>query len=110
MDGSLIIDIALYLSYTMVLVAILGAVVLPIIKSMDNPKSLVKPLGGLIGFIILFFICYAFAGDGLNAKAVAAGVTSGISKFVGGGLIAMYILFIVAMIGIVYTEINKALK
>jgi hypothetical protein len=110
MDGTLIIDIALYLSYAMIIVAILGAVVLPIVKSMDDPKSLILPVGSLVGFIVLFLISYAFAGDGLNSKAIAAGVTSGISKFVGGGLIAMYILFIVAIIGIVYTEINKAIK
>ena len=105
-----IIDIGLYLSYLMVVVAIVGAVVLPVIKSLDNPKSLVKPLGSLLGIVVLFLICYAFAGSGLNSKAVSEGVTSGISKFVGGGLIAMYILFIVAIVGIVYTEIHKATK
>jgi hypothetical protein len=105
-----IIDIGLWVSYAMVVIAILGAVFLPIIKSLDNPKSLVKPAGAILGIVILFFICYAFAGDGLNSKAIQAGVTGGISKFVGGGLIAMYVLFVVALVGIVFTEINKAIK
>ncbi|MEQ8244920.1 hypothetical protein [Fulvivirga sp.] len=105
-----IIDIGLWVSYIMVIIAIIGAVFLPIIKSLDNPKSLVKPAGALVGIVVLFLICYAFAGDGLNAKAIQAGVTGGISKFVGGGLIAMYVLFIVALVGIVFTEINKAIK
>ncbi len=104
------IDIGLYLSYLMVIVALLGAIVLPIIKSLDNPKSLIKPLGAIAGIFVLFLICYGFAGDSLNSKAIAAGVTSGVSKFVGGGLIAMYVLFVVAIVGIVFTEINKAIK
>ncbi|MEQ8928071.1 MAG: hypothetical protein RLO81_19795 [Fulvivirga sp.] len=105
-----IIDIMLYVSYLMFLVSAVGAIVLPIVKSLDNPKSLVKPAGALVGIVILFLICYAIAGDGLNARLIAAGATSGVSKFVGGGLITMYVLFIAALVGIVFTEINKATK
>lgn len=105
-----IIDIMLYVSYLMFIVAAVGAIVLPIVKSLDNPKSLVKPAGALVGMIVLFFLCYALAGDSLSTKLIASGATPGVSKFVGGGLITMYILFIVALIGIVYTEINKAIK
>lgn len=105
-----IIDIMLYVSYLMFIVATVGAIVLPIVKSLDNPKTLVKPAGSMVGIIVLFLICYAMAGDSLNAKLIASGATPGVSKFVGGGLITMYILFIAALVGIVYTEINKAIK
>ncbi len=105
-----LVDIGLWVAYVMVIVALLGAVVLPIINAASQPKLLIKPIAALIGLVVLFFIGYAFAGESLNPRAVTAGVTGGISKMVGGGLICMYVLFAVALIGIVYTEINKALK
>ncbi len=105
-----IIDIMLYLSYAMFAVGAVGAIVLPIWKSLDDPKSLVKPVGALLGIVVLFLICYAISSGDLNARLIAAEATEGVSKFVGGGLITMYVLFIAALVGIVYTEINKAIK
>jgi len=105
-----LVDIGLYAAYIMVVVALLGAVVLPIVNAASQPKLLIKPIAALLGLIVLFFIGYAFAGSGLNPRALATGVTPGISKMVGGGLICMYVLFAAALIGIVFTEINKALK
>ena len=104
------VDIGLWIAYILVLVAIVSAVLLPIINSLSDPKSLIKPLGALVGIGILFLICWALAGDTLNAKAIAAGVTPGVSQAVGGALITMYVLFVIALVGIVFTEINKALK
>lgn len=105
-----VIDIMLYLSYAMFAVGLVAAIVLPIWKSMDDPKSLIKPVGAIIGIGILFLICYAISSDALNARLIAADATPGVSKFVGGGLITMYILFIAALVGIVFTEISKAIK
>lgn len=105
-----IIDIMLYLSYAMFAVGLVAAIVLPIWKSLDDPKSLIKPLGALLGITVLFFICYAISGDDLNSRLIATGATAGVSKFVGGGLITMYVLFLAALVGIVITEINKAIK
>lgn len=105
-----VIDIMLYLSYAMFAVGVVAAVILPIWKSLDDLQSLVKPIGALIGIVVLFLICYAISGDDLNSRLIATGATAGVSKFVGGGLITMYVLFIAALVGIVFTEINKAIK
>ena len=105
-----IIDIMLYVSYLMFAVGTVGAIVLPIWKAMDNPKSLVKPAGALVGIVVLFLICYGISSSELNAVLIKSGATEGVSKFVGGGLITMYVLFFVALVGIVFTEVNKAIK
>ncbi len=105
-----IINIMLYLSYIMFFVGLVAAIVLPIWKSLDDPKSLIKPIGALVGIIVLFLICWAISSGDLNSRLIQAGATEGVSKFVGGGLITMYVLFIAALVGIVYTEINKAIK
>ncbi|MCG8389665.1 MAG: hypothetical protein MJA30_29200 [Cytophagales bacterium] len=104
------VDIGLWVAYILILVAIVSAVVLPIINSLGDPKSLVKPLIAIAVIGVLYVVSWALAGDALNAKAVALGVSAGVSKAVGGALITMYILFIVAIVGIVFSEINKALK
>ncbi len=104
------VDIGLWVAYILVLIAIVTAVVMPIINSLGDPKSLIKPLGAIVGIGVLYLISWAIADDVLNAKAVAAGVSAGVSKAVGGALITMYILFVVALIGIVFSEIHKALK
>ena len=104
------VDIGLWVAYILILVAIVSAVVLPIVNSLSDPKSLVKPLIAIAVIGVLYVVSWALAGDALNAKAVALGVSTGVSKAVGGALITMYILFVVAIVGIVFSEINKALK
>ncbi|TRX62127.1 hypothetical protein FNH22_02065 [Fulvivirga sp. M361] len=104
------VDIGLWVAYILVFIAIVSAVVLPIVNSLGDPKSLVKPLLAIVGIGVLFLISWSMAGDAVNARAVVAGVSGSVSKAVGGALITMYILFIAALVGIVFTEINKAFK
>ena len=104
------VDIGLYVAYVLVIVAVIAAIVLPIINSIGHPKTLILPILSIVGLVVLFFIGYAIANDDLTGKAIADGVTPGISKMVGGALITMYVLFAAALIGIVFTEFNKAIK
>ena len=104
------IDIGLYVSYGLLLIAAIAAVLLPLINSFSNPKSLLKSGIGIVVIALLFVISYIVADSGVTAKYTTLGVGEGESKFVGGALITMYILFVVAMVGIVITELNKAIK
>lgn len=104
------LDIGLYVSYGLLIIAILAAIILPLINSLSNPKSLLKTGAGVIGIVVLFLICYLIADSGVNGKYMTLGVTEGTSKFVGGALLTMYVLFIVAIVGIIITELNKAIK
>ncbi|WP_420580666.1 hypothetical protein [Reichenbachiella sp.] len=104
------IDIALYVSYTLTILAGLAAIVFPIINSVSDPKSLTKAGAGVAGLVVVFIISYALSGSEVTASALEQGVDEGLSKFVGGLLTMMYILIIGALGGIVYTEVSKAVK
>lgn len=102
------IDIALYASYILVLVAAVAAVVLPLIQSLDDPSSLVKSGIGLAALVVVFVIGYAISGSEVLPSYAEFNVDAGLSKFIGGLLTMMYILIFVAIGGIIYTEVAKS--
>ena len=106
------IDIFLYIADILVIAGVIFAVVLPLIKSLDNPGSLLKSGVGVVGLLVIFFIAYSMSDGEVAAKYAADpfNLTPGMSKFVGGTLLTTYALFIIAIVGIVITEINKAIK
>ncbi|WP_194776284.1 hypothetical protein [Pararhodonellum marinum] len=106
------IDIFLYAADLLIIVGVILAVVMPLIKSLDNPKSLLKTAAGIVGILVLFFIAYSISGSEVLPKYAADpfNLTPGTSKLVGGTLITVYFLFILAIGGIVFTEINKLTK
>ena len=108
MDG--IINFGLYLTYFLIGLAVVAVVILPLVKAMDNPKTLVGTAIGLGVLLVLFGVSYAVAGNEVLASYTVQNVGPGISKFVGGLLITMYLLFGGAIVGILYTEVSKAFK
>ncbi|MCU0392489.1 MAG: hypothetical protein MUE81_15340 [Thermoflexibacter sp.] len=106
------IDIGLWISYILFFVAIGAAIVLPIIYSLSDPKSLVGVGISVAALLILFFISYVLSSDEItNPKAAANyGVTATGSKTIGGSLIMMYIMFVGAVIGVVVNEVIKFFK
>lgn len=104
-QGSTLIDIALYLGYFLVVVAVLAAIVLPLIKSLDHPQSLIKVAGGVILLLVIFGIAYALSGGDTLARF--PDLTQQGSKMIGAALITMYILLVVAILGIAVTEVSK---
>ncbi len=111
MDQSLFADVVLYISYALVIVAALGAIVLPLINSLGEPKTLIKTGIGLVGLIVVFGVSYAIAGDEVTAVYTNHDVeTSGASKLIGGTIVMMYVMLIGAILGIVFTEVAKNFK
>jgi uncharacterized membrane protein YjfL (UPF0719 family) len=106
------IDIFIYVAEIMIIVGALIAIVMPLIKSLDNPGSLLKTAIGVAILVVVFFIAYSISDGDVLPKYAAEpfNLTPGMSKFVGGSLITVYGLFIIAILGIVLTEINKAVK
>jgi len=103
-------DIGLYIAYVLGIVAIGTAVVLPLINALKAPAGLMKSMAGVGGLVVIFIIAYMLSGDEVSTKAAAAGVDASASKLIGAGLTMFYIVMIVAAIGVVYSEINKAFK
>ncbi len=105
-------DIILYGSYLLVLIGAITAVFMPLIQSLDDPKSLLKTAIGIVGIVVLFFIAYSISGNEVLPKFEADpfNLTPSGSQFVGGMLITTYILAIIALVSIVFTELTKAIK
>ena len=104
------IDIGIYLAYFFLGVALIAAVVLPLVNALKHPAGLVKSLVGVGGMVVLFIIAYSLSGSEVSAKAIAMGVDDSGSKMIGAGLILFYFVLVAASVGIVFSEISKALK
>ena len=105
-----LIDIGIYATYVLFFIALISAIVLPLINALRNPSGLMKSLLGVGGLVVLFVLSYALSGDEVSAKAASFGLDAGDSKMIGAGLILFYIVFILSVVGVVFSEINKALK
>ncbi|MGY6741493.1 MAG: hypothetical protein ACXIUQ_02070 [Cecembia sp.] len=106
------IDIFIFVAEGLIIIGAILAILMPLIKSLDNPSSLVKTGIGVVALLVVFFIAYSMADSEVLPKYAADpfNLTPEISKFVGGALLTTYALFIIAIVGIVFTEINKAIK
>jgi hypothetical protein len=105
-------DIMLYVSYALVGIGTVVSVLLPLIKSLDDPKSLMKSGLGVVAILALFFICYSISSNEVLPKFEGEpfNLTPATSQMVGGLMITTYVLTIIAIVGIVVTELNKAIK
>jgi len=106
------IDIILYVSYILIAIGVVVAILMPLINSMDNPRSLLKTAVGIVAVVILFVIAYAIADNEVLPRYAAApfNLTPLLSQLVGGILITVYFLFGLAILGIIVTEITKIAK
>ncbi len=105
------LDMGLYLGYLLLLAAIIVALAFPILDSIKNPKEIAKSGISFVGLIVLFLLSYLLAGGELTAKYEALGVTTEFSsKMIGAGLTMFYFVLVIAIVGMIYSEISKALK
>lgn len=110
MEG-FVANFGLWLAYILVILGVVLAIVFPIISSISQPKTMVKSAIGVAGLLVVFVIGYLLSGSELTSKYIESGVdTEGLSKAIGGVLSMVYILMAIAAAGVVYTELNKAIK
>lgn len=105
-------DIFLYAGYLLVIIGFVLAIIMPLIQSFDDPKSLLKTAIGVVVIGALFGIAYSMADSEVAAKYTTDpyNITSTGSKLVGGILITVYALSALALVSIVITEITKIVK
>ena len=103
-------DIAFYVTYVLLGIGVLAAIVLPLISAFGQPKTLVKTGIGVGALIVLYIIAYAIAGSEVTAKYEQFGINESTSKLIGGSLIMMYLIGGILVISIVYTEVSRILK
>jgi NADH:ubiquinone oxidoreductase subunit 6 (subunit J) len=105
-------DIMLYATYALAIFGFAFAIILPLIKSLDDPKGLMKSAAGIIGLAVLFFIAFSISGNEVAPKYEAApfNLTPGMSQTIGGLLIATYVLSVITILSIVVSELIKSVK
>jgi hypothetical protein len=107
-----LIDFFIYLADIMLLLGVVLAIVLPLIKSLDDPGSLVKTGIGFAAIAGVLVVSYLISDGEVSAKFAADpfNLTPEMSKFIGGCLLTTYLLGVVSLLAIVYAELNKAIK
>lgn len=104
------VDAGLYGAYALFAVALGAAIILPLINTLQSPGEIKKALFALAGIVVLFIISYAIAGSEVTTEQAAKGLSENTSKLVGAGLTMFYLVAAIAIVGLIYSEINKAFK
>ncbi len=106
-----LIDIGIYVAYALFFLALGAMIVLPLLNALRSPGDLAKSGMGIGALVVLFAIAYAISGGELTPQYQALGVeTEFSSRLIGAGLTMFYFVFFIAIIGMIYSEISKALK
>ena len=104
------LDVGLYFGYTLLIVAAVSAIVLPLIKAVGEPRSLLRSLIGVAALFVVFVIAFAVADSSVRPTWIVAGIGETGSRVIGAGLITFYVVLVTAFLGLIFSEINKALK
>ena len=120
MSQEQLIDIGLYASYILIGLAAVAAIVMNLINSLGNPKSLIKSAAGVVLLVVIFFIGYSSApaefGPSTAAAMEAANIdptsdsASSTYKFVGGAMTTTLVLIIIAVVGLIYSSIARIVR
>jgi hypothetical protein len=107
---SFITEIILPITYGLILLATACVLLLPVIKSLDDPKSLLGAGVGVAVLAVLFFIGWSLSGDEVTPKYANFNVDAGLSKIIGGWLTMLYLLFGITFVSLIYSEVSRLFK
>lgn len=107
-----IYDIGLYAAYLLVIIGVIASVLMPLINSLGDPKSLVRTGLAILALLAVFGVSYAVADNEVTARFAAEpfSLTPLSSQFAGGLLISTYFLIIIAFVAIFVNEISKQIR
>jgi inner membrane protein involved in colicin E2 resistance len=104
-------DLVIYWAYILLIITLVLLLAFPIKFFIANPKQGIRFLIALGGFAVLYGISWALASGATDAAVYETnGITSGVSRMIGAGMIMTYIIGGLALIGLIYSGISKALK
>ncbi len=112
--GDIMANYGIGITYILLGVAVVGAVLSSVLGMIQNPGGLKRAGIGIVAFLAVFGIAYALASDAIPQTSLSPeemeSITGSVSRRVGTGLMAFYILFLVAIAATVYSEISKLFK
>ncbi|MEN6619055.1 MAG: hypothetical protein ABFC28_06110 [Rikenellaceae bacterium] len=96
-----VLDSFLYYTYTLIGIALLAVVVLPLINLFNNPKNLKKILTGVVAVVVLVGVSFLLSsGDPISSKPNMQ-ASENVLRMTDTGLILTYILATLAFLSIV---------
>lgn len=104
------INIGFVILYILMVAAILGAVIFPIIQMSGNIKAAKGTIFGVLGLVGLFLFAYAVSPAETGLFYQKMGISPNLSKAIGGGLLVTYIIFAGVLISIAYSSISNWFK
>jgi hypothetical protein len=104
------LDLGFYIFYVLLAIAIASAVIFPLINSFKSPATLVVTGIGVAVMLVLFGVSYGLSDSTLSRNAIAFGLSESGVKMIGAGLIMFYIVLVLAILALIYSEISKAIK
>ena len=104
------LDIGLYIFYVLLFIAVAAAVIFPLLNSIKEPKALIRTGVGVVAILVLFGISYGLSDSKLSRNALSFGLTESTVKLISAGLIMFYIVLILSILALIYSEISKAFK
>lgn len=96
------------LSYVLLIGAVLSALAGSVISVMMKPESLRGSLIGIGAMLVVLALSYVLA-DG-TVEPMYGDITESTSRWSGAGLYAFYILFVLAVLSIVYSSVSRLMK
>ena len=88
----------------------MAAVLFPVMYLVQNPKKAKGALFSVAGLLVIFGIAWLFASGDVLDSYEKYGITEAVSRNVGMGLIAMYILGFGAIGAIIYSAASRLMK
>lgn len=109
--GNSILDNYIRLAYVALIICSVLAILFPILFMVQNPKNALKMLAGLVGFVIIGFICYSIASNSFNVVQLETlKTTAKTSQMVGAALYFTYIIGGIAVVTILFSGLSGLFK
>jgi len=106
METTAIYDIALYAAYLLIGVATIATIVFAVRQIFTNFKNLKIPVLGVALLIVVLLIAFALS----SGEIIDPNVGETTTRMVGGGLLATFILLVIAIVVTIYSEISSYFK
>lgn len=106
------VNVMLIYAYVVFAVALVLAIMFPLINIISNPKGAMRTLIGVVAMLVIFFVSYLLSSDAPVPNPAANGylTNSAVLKLTDVGLYAGYAIFVIAILVILWGEIRSAVK
>ena len=106
------VHVMLIYAYVVFAIALILAIVFPLVNIVSNPRGAMRTLIGLVAMLVIFFVSYLLASDAPVPNPAANGyfTNSAVLKMTDVGLFGGYAIFVIAIRVILWGEIRSGVK